>query len=101
MAAKAIVMMPDHPQPPQRQLVPLQQPAAGAAGNESACPYRHSASIRPPPGPPPLAAAASSSSAAASTASVRPRAVLGGRALPLNDDANVVDLDTDAERSLF
>ena len=32
-AAKAIVMMPDHPQPPQRQLVPLQQPAAGAAGN--------------------------------------------------------------------
>ena len=31
--AKAIVMMPDHPQPPQRQLVPLQQPAAGAAGN--------------------------------------------------------------------
>ena len=35
MAAKAIVMMPDHPQPPQRQLVPLQQPAAG--GREMLC----------------------------------------------------------------
>ena len=34
-AAKAIVMMPDHPQPPQRQLVPLQQPAAGAAGDRT------------------------------------------------------------------
>jgi hypothetical protein len=33
-AAKAIVMMPDNPRPPQRlQLVPVQQPAAGAAGD--------------------------------------------------------------------
>lgn len=35
MAAKAIVMMPDRVRPPQRQLVQLQQPAAGAAGDRT------------------------------------------------------------------
>ena len=33
--AKAIVMAPKNPRPPQRQLIPLQNPAAGAAGNRS------------------------------------------------------------------
>ena len=35
MAAKAIVMMPNRVRPPQRQLVPVQQPAAGAAGDRT------------------------------------------------------------------
>jgi hypothetical protein len=35
LAAKAIVMMPDRVRPPQRQLVPVQQPAAGAAGDRT------------------------------------------------------------------
>ena len=33
--AKAIVMAPKNPRPPARQLIPLQNPAAGAAGNRS------------------------------------------------------------------